>query len=152
MYYGANHAKMLSTPRRMISWYLSLTVVSDVDFKYLMPIYTYITLHLLMVFFYITVESLLRESTIQVNVVSGQFDLTAATPGSLDWVDALKWPNKVDGMMINIVLNGRFHGYFRTQHQLTFYSVWKAGHAVPLQNPEAMNFILQHIIHKSLTA
>lgn len=95
-------------------------------------------------------EKLLTDTTIQVNVVSGQFDLTAATSGTVDWVDALEWPKKVNGETKKIIANGNNEGYYRTQHQLTLYSVRRSGRAVPLQNPEAMDWILQHIIDKPL--
>lgn len=93
-------------------------------------------------------KELLENSSIKVNVVSGQFDLTAATSGTANWVDDLEWSHKKIGYMKKIIVRDTCQGYYITQHHLTLYSVWHAGRAIPIQNPEAMITIIQRIINE----
>lgn len=103
-------------------------------------------MHQLTVIIQFAVEKLLRKSSIQVNVVTGHLDLTAATPGTVNWVDELSWTGKRVGTTRHIIVNKKIQGYYKTQDQLTMYSVWRSGRAVPLQNPATMEWILQRII------
>uniref|UniRef100_A0A4Y0BUD6 Carboxypeptidase n=1 Tax=Anopheles funestus TaxID=62324 RepID=A0A4Y0BUD6_ANOFN len=99
-----------------------------------------------------TVEVLLNETTIELVLFSGQLDLITCLPGTLAWMNRLfqkrtdRNPRQeaftVGGM------DGVIDGY-RTAYSERFvhYTVLRAGHMVPADNPSAMAHILRrHIV------
>lgn len=67
------------------------------------------------------VEELLSNTTVKVVVYSGQLDLICATPGTVQWVNNMKWDGSIgyknaprDGIGVNNVLEGysRVYGNF----------------------------------------
>lgn len=92
------------------------------------------------------VELLLNNTQIEVMVFSGQLDLIVATPGTVMWVDRLKFPEKstyVKNARIPILHESVVEGYYKTAGRFSMYWVNRAGHMVPADNPNAMNFILR---------
>lgn len=96
----------------------------------------------------ILVEKLLNETSVQVNIISGQLDLIVATPGTVKWVKKMHWHGAKEYKEAKreaIAIDNILEGYYKTQGNFTFYWINRAGHMVPLDNPKAMNFLLQKI-------
>ncbi|XP_060523995.1 retinoid-inducible serine carboxypeptidase-like [Cylas formicarius] len=94
------------------------------------------------------VERLLNETTISVNVLSGQLDLIVATPGTVKWVEDLKWKNASQYLKAprrGFSVNGIYEGYEKSYGTFTFYWVLRAGHMVPADNPKGMQYILEKV-------
>lgn len=72
------------------------------------------------------VEELLNSTSVKVVVYSGQLDLICATPGTVEWVNNMKWQGsdgyknaRRDGIGVNNVLEG----YSRKQGNFSMYWV-----------------------------
>ncbi|XP_060523994.1 retinoid-inducible serine carboxypeptidase-like [Cylas formicarius] len=94
------------------------------------------------------VERLLNETSISVNVLSGQLDLIVATPGTVKWVENLRWKNASEYLKAprrGFSVNGIYEGYEKSYGTLTFYWVLRAGHMVPADNPKGMEYILKKV-------
>lgn len=92
------------------------------------------------------VELLLNNTQIEVIVFTGQLDLIVATPGTVLWVDRLKFPQKaqyVSSSRLALGVDGILEGYYKTAGRFSMYWVNRAGHMVPADNPAAMDFILR---------
>ncbi len=111
------------------------------------------------------VELLLNETEINVVVYGGHLDLICSLPGTVEWVNKLKWPgeqgyksSKRQGFHIDGVLEG----YSRSFKNFNMYWILRSGHLVPgkmsknpkiinhnnflkisVDNPSAMNYILE---------
>lgn len=98
--------------------------------------------------FLVAVERLLNETSVQVNIVTGQLDLIVATPGTVKWVKKMKWSGAKEYKAAKrhaIAIDSILEGYYKSLGNFTFYWVNRAGHMVPLDNPKAMNYLLQRI-------
>ncbi|KAK9879090.1 hypothetical protein WA026_003904 [Henosepilachna vigintioctopunctata] len=92
------------------------------------------------------VERLINETDLQVVVYNGQLDLIVDTPGTIKWVDSLKWDSA--GQWKNtehtpIVVDQMIEGFYKQVERFSFYWVSRAGHMVPHDNPAAMSYILK---------
>lgn len=96
-----------------------------------------------------TVEWLLNNSMVEVNVLSGQFDLIVATPGTVEWLRQVRWPGAMAfreaAMQRMVGRDGRVEGYTKSVGRLTYYAVKGAGHMVPRDNPRGMDVILRRV-------
>ncbi|RZC37320.1 uncharacterized protein BDFB_011030, partial [Asbolus verrucosus] len=95
------------------------------------------------------VELLLNTTDIKVAVYNGQLDLIVDTPGTVKWVDELKFDganNWKRAQRNSIVVNNIVEGYYKKVGNLAMYWVNRAGHMVPSDNPAAMKFILADVI------
>ncbi|XP_011254586.1 retinoid-inducible serine carboxypeptidase [Camponotus floridanus] len=94
------------------------------------------------------VEQLLNETNLNVFVYNGQLDLIVDTPGTLRWIEKLKWKH-IDTWKTSkrhpLISQDIIEGYFKAYHNLRVYWVNRAGHMVPADNPAAMEVILQHL-------
>ncbi|XP_060524569.1 retinoid-inducible serine carboxypeptidase-like [Cylas formicarius] len=93
------------------------------------------------------VERILNDTNLTVAVYNGQLDLIVATPGTLKWVDNLKW-NKANEWTTNTLrksfaVGHIIEGYEKSTENLHLYWVNRAGHSVPADNPAAMEYILR---------
>lgn len=96
----------------------------------------------------ISVEKLLNETKIEVNVVAGQLDLVVALPGTVNWVEHLQWPGANEFRLSErkfIGVNNILEGYYKNYEKLTLFWVNRAGHSVAVDNTDAMNWILKEI-------
>lgn len=94
------------------------------------------------------VEKLLNETSIEVNIITGQLDLIVATPGTVDWIQKVRWPGAsgfADSERKVIGVNHVLEGYYKRHNQLSLYWINRAGHMVPADNPGAMDWILQRV-------
>ncbi|XP_052892945.1 retinoid-inducible serine carboxypeptidase-like [Anopheles moucheti] len=98
-----------------------------------------------------TVEGLLNETTIELVLFSGQLDLITCLPGTFTWMNRL-FQKRIDHTPRQEAftvggMNGIIDGY-RTAYteRFTHYTVLRAGHMVPVDNPSAMVHILREHI------
>ncbi|XP_003384527.1 PREDICTED: retinoid-inducible serine carboxypeptidase-like [Amphimedon queenslandica] len=98
----------------------------------------------------------LLSSNIDVVVYSGQLDLIVDTPGTLAWIQKLKWPNLQQYLKAKRVplyppsgkatkATGAFYQYYQNFY---FYWIMKAGHMVPADAGE-MALMMMNIITKT---
>ncbi|KAF5304999.1 hypothetical protein FQR65_LT07790 [Abscondita terminalis] len=95
------------------------------------------------------VEQLLTNTTLKVQVVTGQLDLIVDTPGTIVWVDRLRWQGSSSWPNIPrtvISVNDINEGYKKVSGNFSVYWVNRAGHMVPADNPAAMSSILADLI------
>ncbi|XP_032680905.1 retinoid-inducible serine carboxypeptidase-like [Odontomachus brunneus] len=91
------------------------------------------------------VEMLLDETDLRVFVYTGQLDLIVDTPGTLQWVEKLKWKKAntwKNAVRYPLVVNDIIEGYVKSQDKFSVYWINRAGHMVPKDNPAAMKGIL----------
>ncbi|GLV36189.1 highroad [Carabus blaptoides fortunei] len=94
------------------------------------------------------VEQLLNSTDIKVAVFNGQLDLIVDTPGTVDWVERLKWPGKKDWLAAPrdaLVSKGIIEGFKKKYGNFAMYWVNRAGHMVPADNPEGMDALLREL-------
>jgi len=94
------------------------------------------------------VEKLLNETSIEVNIITGQLDLIVATPGTVAWVNKVNWPGKagyVSSKREYIGVNNVIEGYYKRFNKFALYWANRAGHMVPFDNPAAMDYILRTV-------
>ncbi|XP_043286962.1 retinoid-inducible serine carboxypeptidase-like [Venturia canescens] len=94
------------------------------------------------------VEQLLNETDIHVFVITGQMDLIVATPGTIAWVERLKWKNSTEWHKAPrnpFAVDGIIEGYLKEYGNLKMYWVNRSGHMVPKDNPAATAAMLKHL-------
>lgn len=98
------------------------------------------------------IELLLNNTSVEVVVITGQLDLIVATPGNVVWVEKLKWNGRNDYLnapRTGVGAKGILEGYQKSYGKLSVYWALRAGHMVPADNPELMDYILQkHVGHQ----
>lgn len=95
------------------------------------------------------VEQLLNETSIKVQVVTGQLDLIVDTPGTVLWVDKLRWAGSSKWKNVPrdaLAVNGINEGYKKILDNFSVFWVNRAGHMVPADNPIAMEAILNDLL------
>ncbi|KYQ52053.1 Retinoid-inducible serine carboxypeptidase, partial [Trachymyrmex zeteki] len=100
------------------------------------------------------VETLLNETDLNVFVYNGHMDLIVDTPGTLHWVEKLKWKNAdtwKNSKRNSLVVKSIIEGYFKVKDNLRMYWVNRAGHMVPKDNPVAQEKILQDLTSNAYT-
>ncbi|KMQ92843.1 retinoid-inducible serine carboxypeptidase, partial [Lasius niger] len=84
------------------------------------------------VLYYDGVELLLNETNLNVFVYNGQMDLIVDTPGTLLWVEKLKWKEADIWKNVSIreplVVEDIVEGYYKAQANFAMYWVNRAGH------------------------
>ncbi|XP_034235037.1 retinoid-inducible serine carboxypeptidase-like [Thrips palmi] len=96
------------------------------------------------------VERLLTETPMEVSVFNGEWDLIVDVIGTLNWVNRLQWPGASQWKAAPqkpITVNGQDNGYSQSWGNFTFYSISRAGHMVPSDNPDAAIAMLRRITH-----
>ncbi|XP_029671008.1 retinoid-inducible serine carboxypeptidase-like isoform X2 [Formica exsecta] len=94
------------------------------------------------------VEQLLNETNLNVIVYNGQLDLITDTPGTLRWVEKLKWQNSWWKYLVRLPLVSQedfIEGFSKAYDKFRMYWVNRAGHTVPKDNPLAMEVILRNL-------
>uniref|UniRef100_A0A182HNM0 Uncharacterized protein n=2 Tax=gambiae species complex TaxID=44542 RepID=A0A182HNM0_ANOAR len=95
-----------------------------------------------------TVQRLLNETDLELVVYSGQLDLIACLPGTRGWMDRL-FAHSPAREPFTTEPSGIIEGYrSRYSDRFTHYTVLRAGHMVPADNPSAM----LHILHRHVVA
>ncbi|XP_049811567.1 retinoid-inducible serine carboxypeptidase-like [Schistocerca nitens] len=94
------------------------------------------------------VESLLNETDISVVVFTGNLDLIVDTPGTLKWVENLKWAGAQSWKESNrspITVNSIIEGYYKKYSNFAFYWITRSGHMVPTDNPDGAIWLLKDV-------
>lgn len=94
------------------------------------------------------VERLLDETDLKVFVYTGQLDLIVDTPGTLKWVENLKWKNAekwYTSKRLPVIVDDIVEGYVKSFDKFSFYWVKRAGHMVPVDNPIATEVIIKDL-------
>ena len=79
-------------------------------------------------------------------MISGQLDLICATPGTVKWVNNMKWngaKNYQESPRDAVGVNGIIEAYSRREDNFSFWTILRSGHMVPFDNPVAMSHILK---------
>lgn len=79
-------------------------------------------------------------------MISGHLDLICATPGTVKWVNNMKWSgasNYKAAPRETVSVNGVIEGYSRREDNFSMYWILRSGHMVPYDNPVAMSHILK---------
>lgn len=93
-------------------------------------------------------EKLLNETSVEVNIITGQLDLIVATPGTIEWVNKVHWPGAsgyAESERKFMGVNNVLEGYYKKHNKLAVFWINRAGHMVPADNPGAMDWILQRV-------
>lgn len=88
------------------------------------------------------------ETSIEVNIITGQLDLIVATPGTVEWVNKVNWTGTGDYKNAQrqvVSMDGFLEGYVKKYGKFALYWINRAGHMVPLDNPKGMDFILRNV-------
>jgi serine carboxypeptidase 1 len=96
------------------------------------------------------IEKLLNETDVRIVVYSGTMDLICPTPGTVLWINNLKWDGKEGyskAERTGIYIDGALEGYEKHYEKLSMYWVLRSGHWVPSENPAAGNYILKQTIN-----
>ncbi|XP_018329851.1 retinoid-inducible serine carboxypeptidase isoform X2 [Agrilus planipennis] len=99
------------------------------------------------------VEELLNQSDVKIIVYNGVFDFIVNVAGTAEWLKNLSWIGREEwNNATNQLLQVNFtnEGYFKRVRNLVFYSVLRAGHSVPIDNPAAMEEILKNELLKDV--
>jgi len=95
------------------------------------------------------------EAGIRALVYSGKEDFICNWYGGRDWVAAMPWSgqssmqSQIPNHMSNWVLNGSTAGEFASSGPLTFLAIEKAGHMVPMDQPQVALEMLRIFISNS---
>jgi carboxypeptidase C (cathepsin A) len=90
----------------------------------------------------------LLASNIPVTIYAGDQDYVCNWLGNYAYVEKLDWPGQEDwsnSPVVDWVVDGSVAGTYRTSGGLTFVRVFKAGHMVPMDQPEAASDLIQTI-------
>ncbi|XP_055536684.1 retinoid-inducible serine carboxypeptidase-like isoform X2 [Wyeomyia smithii] len=93
-----------------------------------------------------SVELLLNDTSLEVISYTGQLDLIVSTPGTVRWVENLRWSGKngyLQAPRLGIWVSGFLEGYTKSYGKLSIYWIIRAGHMAPVDNPMCMQHILQ---------
>ncbi|TDG43273.1 hypothetical protein AWZ03_010299 [Drosophila navojoa] len=92
------------------------------------------------------VTRLLNETPVRVGVYSGMLDLLCATPGTVNWINRMRWHRKdlyVSATRRPMRIDGMLEGYEKQGGGFSMFWVYRAGHLVQQDNPAAMSYILR---------
>ncbi|XP_017115476.1 retinoid-inducible serine carboxypeptidase [Drosophila elegans] len=93
------------------------------------------------------VTRLLEGTSIKVGIYSGILDLLCATPGTVNWINRLKWGGRSEyakAPRTAFRIDGMLEGYEKHGGRLSMFWVYRAGHLVQQENPAAMGYILKY--------
>ncbi|KAI5637985.1 serine carboxypeptidase domain-containing protein [Phthorimaea operculella] len=92
-------------------------------------------------------EMLLENSQLKVAVYNGNLDGVTPLSGASNWVHRLNWHGaQAFRGAARIPIRGMTNGFYKTAGRMSFWGVFRAGHWVPEENPEAMEHILEHLM------
>ncbi|KAJ2952740.1 hypothetical protein O0L34_g7096 [Tuta absoluta] len=91
-------------------------------------------------------EMLLKNTQLKVAVYNGNLDAVTPLSGASNWVHKLKWHGaQAFREAARIPIRGMTNGFYKMAGRISFWGVFRAGHWVPEENPEAMEHILDHL-------
>jgi carboxypeptidase C (cathepsin A) len=102
------------------------------------------------------VESILNTGQLPVLIYNGQDDLIVTSPGTMSWVEKLNWPLADNFTATNFGLwtdnSGNVIGYKKRAGELELRIVNKAGHLVPMDQPNSAISMATDFIERCLNA
>ncbi|KAH8302961.1 hypothetical protein KR044_012478, partial [Drosophila immigrans] len=93
------------------------------------------------------VEELLNNTTLKVGVFSGGLDLICATPGTVNWIEGMRWNNRdayLAASRVGINVDRVLEGYEKTAGNFSMFWINRSGHMAPADNPQAMSHVLRY--------
>lgn len=125
----------LKLVNQTIDWlYLNTDVYDSLKGSLLVPSFSFL-------------EKILSKTNLKVVIYNGNFDVVTPLAGASNWVHKLNWPLKENfTKAVRHHIRGTNNGYYKEMEQLSFWSVFRAGHWVPEDNPEAMEHILEYLL------
>ncbi|KAH8279758.1 hypothetical protein KR054_004263, partial [Drosophila jambulina] len=100
------------------------------------------------IFISLLVPRLLNETSISINIYSGQLDVLVPTSATLALIKDWAWENKSEYLQANrtpIVIEGRLQGYEKVGGKFGMYWINRSGHLAPGDNPTAMQYVLRAV-------
>ncbi|XP_068140357.1 retinoid-inducible serine carboxypeptidase-like [Drosophila tropicalis] len=97
-----------------------------------------------------TIPRILNDTSIKVNIFSGELDIMCNTKGTLALINDWQWRNKKEYLQATrkpININGRLQGYEKIGGDFAMYWINHAGHIVARDSPTAMQYILKAVTH-----
>ncbi|XP_048007060.1 retinoid-inducible serine carboxypeptidase-like [Leguminivora glycinivorella] len=92
-------------------------------------------------------EMLLNNTKLKIAVYNGNLDVVTPLAGASNWVHKLEWPGAQEFKEAKRQpIRGFRNGFYKQFGQLSFWSVFGAGHWIPEDNPMAMEHILEHML------
>ncbi|XP_075153122.1 retinoid-inducible serine carboxypeptidase-like [Haematobia irritans] len=94
------------------------------------------------------VNELLDKTDLDVAVFSGQLDLICATPGTVNWIEKMRWSYRdeyLNAPRLGISVDRVLEGYEKSARKFTMFWINRAGHMVPADNPAGMDHILKKL-------
>jgi len=89
------------------------------------------------------------QAGLKVNVYSGQLDIIVDALCTERWINNMSWPGLAKFQQQpehNIIIDGIPQGFYRSFENFAFFKIFRAGHMVPHDNPEAAYQMLQMIL------
>ncbi|XP_017002816.2 retinoid-inducible serine carboxypeptidase [Drosophila takahashii] len=94
------------------------------------------------------IPRLLNETSVKINIYSGQLDCLVPTTATLSLIKDWAWTDKSAYLQANrtaIVVDGILQGYEKIGGKFGMYWINRAGHLVPSDNPTAMQYVLKSV-------
>ncbi|XP_017116002.1 retinoid-inducible serine carboxypeptidase [Drosophila elegans] len=91
---------------------------------------------------------LLNETSVKINIYSGQLDILVPTSATLAVIKDWAWKDKSEYLQANrtaIVIDGKLQGYEKVGGNFGMYWIIRSGHLAPADNPTAMNYVLHSV-------
>ncbi|CAD8188667.1 unnamed protein product [Paramecium pentaurelia] len=99
---------------------------------------------------------LLLNRQYKVLLINGQLDYIINTPGAWNWIYQIDWKYKfqwknAQKKFITFPKYGQenkveTHGYIKTYENLSYATIYKAGHMIPADNPKAIYSVIENFI------
>ncbi|KAH8393640.1 hypothetical protein KR200_008471 [Drosophila serrata] len=96
----------------------------------------------------LTIPRLLNETSVSINIYSGQLDVLVPTSATLALIKDWTWKHKSEYVQAHrtpIVIEGRLQGYEKVGGKFGMYWINRSGHLAPGDNPTAMQYVLKAI-------
>ncbi|XP_016928344.3 retinoid-inducible serine carboxypeptidase [Drosophila suzukii] len=94
------------------------------------------------------IPRLLNETSVKVNLYSGQLDSLVPTTATLALIKDWAWIDKSEYLEANrtpIVVDGKLQGFEKVGGKFGMYWINRSGHLVPADNPTAMQYVLKSV-------
>ncbi|KAH8273699.1 hypothetical protein KR018_009287, partial [Drosophila ironensis] len=95
-----------------------------------------------------TIPRLLNETSVKINIYSGQLDALVPTAATLALIKDWSWINKTEYIEANrtiILVDGKLQGYKKVGGNFGMYWINRSGHMAPSDNPTALQFVLKDV-------
>uniref|UniRef100_A0A6P4E6X1 Retinoid-inducible serine carboxypeptidase-like n=1 Tax=Drosophila rhopaloa TaxID=1041015 RepID=A0A6P4E6X1_DRORH len=94
------------------------------------------------------IPRLLNETSVKINIYSGQLDALVPTSATLATIKDWVWKDKSDYLQAKrtaILVDGILQGYEKVGGNFGMYWINRSGHLAPSDNPTAMQYVLKSV-------